>query len=433
MLQRGRLLVVACVAVLAGACGARPGAAGGASSPSKGALPAHAEALGIACDAGDAPSCARLGNVYLRGEAVARDFARAEAFYAKACGLGLGSSCANWGVLVFKRSPTDAYALYAKACALGNEGGCYNEGHALATGEGAAKDLERAAKLFVGACEHGQPSACSMAGRAYSMGEGVPKDDAKAAVYLARACEGDASRFAQWDGSPLPAMGESCAAAAKLLEPSATTDKDKRRVATMLERACTWGYDLACNDAGTDFIALGTEDAKTHGMQLVAGGCDKGDPTACANMGTLLLTTDPFGAVPYLRKACDGKNGQACANLGFLYSKGSGVLLDLAKAVQLFGVACDLDNYLGCLFAGGAYYEGNGVKEDRARARVLLEKACDGAVGNACAALARMYEYALGVDEDTKRARAYRRRACDAGVTDACEATSAVTTRPAAK
>ncbi len=430
--MNARQVLLACALALASGCASRPPSTAAKRGPGQPADAPQIEALGIACDAGDAISCGRLGNAYLRAESVAHDLARAEKLHQKACGLGLAASCTNWGALVATRSPAQAFAIYEKSCAAGDNTGCYDEGRALLTGEGVAKDLVRAARLLLGACERGHPSGCSLTGRAYMLGEGFPKDEAKAATYLTRACEGDQSKLSQANGAPLPAMAESCSAAAKLLEPLAKTDAEKRRVATMLEKACDWGYNRACNDAGTAYVELGGEADKSHGMPMIARGCDMGDPTACANMGTFRLESDPFGAAPFLEKACAGKNAQSCSNLGFLYSKGSGVMLDMPKAVRLFERACELDNMLGCLFVGGAYYEGRGVKEDRTRARGFLEKACDGKVGKACAALARMYEYALGVDEDMTRARSYHRRACDAGEAEQCDR-AAPAPRPKAK
>ena len=438
MVKKGPRQLLACFALFASAiatgttgCASAPGAATHPIAKSAGLSP-HDEALAIACEAGDALSCGRLGNVFLRADGKQHDLGRAEAYHHKACDLGLPASCTAWGALLATRAPAQAFPIFEKACAAGHVVGCYDEGRALYTGQGVAKDVDRAVKLIVGACESGHPSACALAGSASMLGAGLPKDEAKAALYLSRACESDPSSVARADGSPAPSMGDSCAAAAKLLEGRAKTEHEKRRVATMLERACDLGYLVACNDAGSTFVELGTEADKAHGTKLVAAACDRGDVSGCGNMGIFLMQTDPFTAAQYLTKACDGKNGQSCANLAFLYAHGTGVLVDLAKAVHLTERACELGNMPGCLFAGGSYYEGKAVKEDRARARTYLEKACDGGVGNACAALARMYEYALGVDEDMTRARTYHRRACDAGNAEQC-ARSDVTAKRAAK
>ena len=175
----------------------------------------------MACDAGDALSCGRLGNMLMRGDGVAKDLRRAEVHEARACSLGLAVSCANWGALISSRAPEQAFKAYARGCDGGDKVSCFDEGYALATGQGVAKDPARAAKFFLSSCDEGHPPACNLAARAYLMGEGLPKDEAKAAPLLARACDGDLSTLAQADGTPLPPMAEACAAAATLLAPSA--------------------------------------------------------------------------------------------------------------------------------------------------------------------------------------------------------------------
>ena len=86
------------------------------------------------------------------------------------------------------------------------------------------------------------------------------------------------------------------------------------------------------------------------------------------------------------QKACDG-DLPACTSLGLAYEQGSGVPLDLARAVALFQQACDGANAPGCFNLGIAYEHGSGAPRGTARAAALLQKACDGGEPRACAFL----------------------------------------------
>jgi TPR repeat protein len=50
---------------------------------------------------------------------------------------------------------------------------------------------------------------------------------------------------------------------------------------------------------------------------------------------------EPAKALTFLRRACDGKNAQACGDLGYLYMRGEGVARDPGMARRLFKQSCD--------------------------------------------------------------------------------------------
>jgi hypothetical protein len=82
-----------------------------------------------ACAGGDGTACAQLGSVYLSGENVAVDFAKAAAALRKGCDAGAGVACANLGLMHRRGAgmPVDeaaARALLGKACSLGVTQAC---------------------------------------------------------------------------------------------------------------------------------------------------------------------------------------------------------------------------------------------------------------------------------------------------------------------
>jgi hypothetical protein len=116
------------------------------------------------CELGVLESCAALGYKYARGEEVPRDYARARALLARACGGGLAEACTDLGVLYQgEGGPPDlvrAYGLFRTACLGGSTDGCRKQGIALWHGHGTRSDREQARALFERACRAGDPRSC---------------------------------------------------------------------------------------------------------------------------------------------------------------------------------------------------------------------------------------------------------------------------------
>jgi len=84
-----------------------------------------------ACDGGDLVSCNVLGLMYLMGEGVTRDPARALPLYTRACDGGFLGACINLGVMYHTgegvtANLTRAASLYQQACSGGELNGCDN-------------------------------------------------------------------------------------------------------------------------------------------------------------------------------------------------------------------------------------------------------------------------------------------------------------------
>ncbi|HIF07272.1 MAG TPA: sel1 repeat family protein [Gemmatimonadetes bacterium] len=84
-----------------------------------------------ACAGGELVSCNVLGLMYLTGEGVTRDPARALPLYMRGCDGGLSGACINLGVMYqtgegVTQNLARAAELYERACSSGDLTGCDN-------------------------------------------------------------------------------------------------------------------------------------------------------------------------------------------------------------------------------------------------------------------------------------------------------------------
>lgn len=126
--------------------------------------PVHA-AFGKACDAGYAPSCRALGDLYGRGWGVAKSYADAAKLHTKACAGDDAEGCEELASLYafgdgVQADDAKAYRLYTKACRLGNEYACSRQGDHLVRGKGVEADPARGTALRLKACRAKEESAC---------------------------------------------------------------------------------------------------------------------------------------------------------------------------------------------------------------------------------------------------------------------------------
>ncbi len=167
---------------------------------------------------------------------------------------------------------------------------------------------------------------------------------------------------------------------------------------TQCRSACDRGEATACRELGSRL---------RHGVQTRADvpaaraaygkSCELGDGRACfvraqyevhgwgGRKGTHEDTCR------WLERACDAKNGEGCDSLAHGYKGGEcsrGGQADLARAIPLFQKACDLEFGDACLALGVMYLDGVGVPKDQARARDFHTRACRFRAYKACLAVA---------------------------------------------
>lgn len=121
--------------------------------------------LAVPCQHGDMQSCLTLGQLYLRGQGVARNEASALDFFRKACSTGSPRGCGMLGESYLFGQGTSVNLSTAKeslekACELGDAPSCYNTGLMYRLGQAAQKDEAMALKRFTRACGLGFRLGC---------------------------------------------------------------------------------------------------------------------------------------------------------------------------------------------------------------------------------------------------------------------------------
>eukprot|EP00933_Yihiella_yeosuensis_P070128 TRINITY_DN7764_c0_g1_i1.p1 TRINITY_DN7764_c0_g1~~TRINITY_DN7764_c0_g1_i1.p1 ORF type:complete len:591 (-),score=94.32 TRINITY_DN7764_c0_g1_i1:217-1989(-) len=106
----------------------------------------------------------------------------------------------------------------------------------------------------------------------------------------------------------------------------------------------------------------------------------------------------------------------ASAALGQCYALGTGVGVNLEKAVELLQVGVASGSKLATFKLGQMYSIGQGVEKDVQKALKLLTQALGAGFAPAATALGSMYLMGDGVTKDEKRAEMYFLQACAAGV-----------------
>jgi TPR repeat protein len=140
-----------------------------------------------------------------------------------------------------------------------------------------------------------------------------------------------------------------------------------------------------------------------------AAACNSGDGAACAALA------------PELDRRCAEKQADACAYLGWLYGRGSGLPKDAARAAGYVARACEAGDKRACVEHAWAEAHGEGVAKDEAGAHSALDALCADGFLPACTRLALLLVGKPG-GADRTRALSLFARACAGGEADACSA-----------
>jgi len=198
--------------------------------------------------------------------------------------------------------------------------------------------------------------------------------------------------------------------------------------ARLFDKACAAGDGAACNDLGVlhgKGIGFPVDYDRAEALYAVA--CDRGSVMGCANLATSRTwgdhPPDAVGrAVLAMTDACvSAAQPRACAALGAMQSKGSGMARDQKEGASTLERACTLGDPSACEQLGRAYLQGEGVAPNDDLAMKLFRKACDSARADACTDLATMYCMGRGAPRDVERSGVLFRQACDAGDEVACK------------
>jgi Flp pilus assembly protein TadD len=136
--------------------------------------------------------------------------------------------------------------------------------------------------------------------------------------------------------------------------------------------------------------------------------CEGGDAAACAQI------------LPAQERACREGAARACLYLSWLYTQGTGLPKDAAKAAGYVGQACAVGDKRACVEHAWRRVGGDGVAKDEPGGLAALGKLCDESFFPACTRLAIAQASKPGAAA-RGRAKALLARACEGGEADACE------------
>ncbi len=137
---------------------------------------------------GDASAQFRLGRMYLNGDGVNQDYAKAFEWYQKSANQGNNEAQTLMGHMYYdgkgvNQDYTKAFEWFQKAANQGQPLAQIFLGFMYYDGEGVRQDYAKAFEWFQKAANQGVNEAQSRLGKMYSRGEGVRQDYAKAAEW----------------------------------------------------------------------------------------------------------------------------------------------------------------------------------------------------------------------------------------------------------
>jgi TPR repeat protein len=185
----------------------------------------------------------------------------------------------------------------------------------------------------------------------------------------------------------------------------------------ILNDDCQDGSGAACFTLGTVLNEgrIVPRNAKVAGVTF-GRSCDLGIRSAC----TRLVEFAHGDGKDVFQRACDDGDGASCFILGSLYSSGSGVPQDGARAFNLFQKSCSDRWWRGCGRLGTSYLVGQGTAPDPEKAVENFEKGCQGRNAASCLEVAKLYHGGIGALRDDVLARERLEQSCDLGLQIAC-------------
>ena len=158
-------------------------------------------AYGLACQAGDTPSCVEYARMMAYGEGGEEDVASALSFANEACQAEDGMGC-TLSAMIMAAMPGFDYAAVAdqarRGCEYGDEDGCGLMGAALLEDAIAREDmdaLDAALDILDTHCTNGMRAACSTMAMVYTDDQLGMADALTGQVYATRACALGASEW----------------------------------------------------------------------------------------------------------------------------------------------------------------------------------------------------------------------------------------------
>ncbi len=296
-------------------------------------------------------ACAIAAAVLREGETP--DLTRMTHFAERACLLEHPRECFYLGVALERgdrglpENDNLAFVNYQRACDAGSGSGCLNAGLMRYQGEGAQVQHDVGCSFFERSCNLQHAQGCAELGQCFRDGEGVPRDFNRARELLERACDAD--------------IGISCTNLGNMYERGQGVPRDDARAFTLYTRGCSLDYQRGCRYAAwLQLHGRGPVPNRAIGARVMGGFCDRGDASACLDLGVALhegypdLPQDRPRAYQYFRTACEGGNMAGCRNVGVYLRAGlGGAPQDMNMARPFFQRACNGGLEEACRDAAG--------------------------------------------------------------------------------
>jgi len=308
-------------------------------------------------------------------------------------------------------------------CDRGEPRSCTLLSAMLATGQGVAKNVDRARKLAHGACEAGYSDGCVWLGTI----DDEARQHENAVASYERACAAGA--------------GRGCTLLAAMVRVGRGLAADSGRARQLLERGCASGDVEACVVLeGGEPLGVGDDERDRRALAQAKRACEQGKPRGCATLGVYYaygigVEPDPVRGYSVLSQECEQKkNPFACIQqyTAMFYGIGTGTEDDgpwrRRQSLSKLNEVCD---------KAGSFTSSKAERDALCAASKSLdlweviqypetlpnrELACDGAdYGRACYIVGRVYDGGLaGAKRDVVKARAAHQAACLRGIAPSC-------------
>ncbi len=233
-----------------------------------------------ACDRGDQASCVRLGWMYVEGNGVPKNHARAAELFVTSCNKGNALGCNNLGWLYYngwgvQQNRAQAVVFYRKACDGGEALGCTNLAQAYQKGEGVPRNIDETVRIYQDACNRNIRDACNNLGILYDKGEGVPQNDGVAVTYYDRACDMQ--------------LAIACSNLGYMYDMGHGVPQDQARAVRLYQTACTGNSGLGCHNLGSAYERGigGLHTDLNEARRYYAKACGLGEQDACDSAAKL--------------------------------------------------------------------------------------------------------------------------------------------------
>lgn len=372
-----------------------------------------------ACKNGHYESCEVLSVMYVLGQGVSIDEAKAFEFAEKGCEGGVVESCRNRSYMMSiglgtDYRPEEGLALLKEACDMGSARACRDVGSVLAVPEDG--NLEPSLEYFARGCDGGDTDGCAGLGvLLWDLEEGTRREEAQPLL------EASCRDFSGIGCNFLGYIHEFGDAIDGPLEPDVAT------AMAYYTRACEFHPPYGCNQVAVMLLDDGnvSDEVRTEALALLESSCSQQDPSSCANLGLLysaglVVDGDPEIADAYHKKACELGSLNSCARLGATWALHESSAELIERGLVMLDDTCSKGDAYACVQLGWHFEEGRNIEKDIKQARELYEKACTETVTIGCGMLGMLYLYDKVGDGERSVGLELLERACAGGDVQAC-------------